>query len=108
MKHTINQTTARKYFSKQAAIKCLGCKGQPCYNTYFKLCIEGLAHKAGFYITKQKVFYIMQYKKAWDMELQEWVIVRPWMKWNSDTWTKGYKEEFWINLSNTYNQQVGK
>lgn len=52
MKQTINQTTARKYFSKQAAIKCLGCKGQPCYNTYFKLCIEGLAHKAGFYITK--------------------------------------------------------
>mgnify|MGYP003654324443 CR=1 FL=1 len=43
----------------------------------------------------------MQYKQAWDMELQEWVIVRPWMRWNSDTWTKGYTEEFWLNLNIT-------
>jgi|688.fasta_scaffold1026656_2 hypothetical protein len=49
---TITYKTAVKKFGKQAKLKCTSFKIKSTYDVYFKLCIEGLAHQAGYFIAR--------------------------------------------------------
>jgi hypothetical protein len=45
---------------------------------------------------------------VWDMDLEEWVELKYWMRYAPSIWTKGYSEEFWEKIKNGSTEHYGR